>query len=91
LRPYLSETLLAAARQGTSFITCPGPSYGKVAADDDKSAYYHIHKIGLIRKFLTVDATKSIVHAVVTSRLDGLNSLLVGLPAGTIGKLPLLG
>jgi hypothetical protein len=43
--------------------------------------------IGLIRKFLTVDATKSIVHALVTSRLDGLNSLLVGLPAGTIGKL----
>jgi hypothetical protein len=51
-----------------------------------KSAYYQIHKIGLIRKFLTVGATKSIVYALVTSKLDGLNSLLVGCLQAPLGN-----
>ena len=52
-----------------------------------KSAFFHIHKIGLIRKFLTTKAAKTIVHAFITSRLDHLNSLLIGLPAKSVAKL----
>ena len=52
-----------------------------------KSAFYHLHNIGLVRKFLTTEATKTAIQALVTSRLDSLNALLVGLPATTIAKL----
>ena len=52
-----------------------------------KSAFFHLHRIGLIRKFLTTKAAATLIHAFVASRLDGLNSLLVGLPAQTIAKL----
>ena len=52
-----------------------------------RNAFFHIHRIGLIRKFLTHKAAVTITHALVVSRLDYLNSLLVGLPADTIAKL----
>jgi hypothetical protein len=45
-----------------------------------KSSYYHLHNIGLIRKLLTPEATATLVNALVTSKLDGLNALLFGLP-----------
>ena len=34
-----------------------------------------------IRQFLTTDATKSAVQALITSRLDYCNALLAGMPA----------
>ena len=43
-----------------------------------KCAYSQIRSIGKIRKYLTKDAT--IVHPLVTSRLDMCNSLLYGIP-----------
>ena len=52
-----------------------------------KAAYFHLRNIGLVRKYLTTNATKTIVQALVTSRLDGLNALLIGLPSNTIGRL----
>ena len=52
-----------------------------------KICYYHIKRISKIRKFLTQDAAKSLVHAHVTSRLDYCNSLLALLPAYVIEKL----
>lgn len=52
-----------------------------------KSAYFHLYNIGLVRKFLTPDSTKTVVQALVTSRLDCLNALLLGLPANIIAKL----
>ena len=52
-----------------------------------KSCYYHIRRIARIRKYLTEDATKSLVHAYITSRLDYCNSLLSLLPAYVIRKL----
>ena len=52
-----------------------------------RSAWYHLHQISKIRKFLTVDQTKSLVHAYVTSRLDQNNSLLLGLPKKLILRL----
>ena len=45
-----------------------------------KKAYYHLHNIYRIRKYLTVTATKSLIHAFITSRLDYCNGLLYGIP-----------
>jgi hypothetical protein len=50
-------------------------------------AYYHLHNIRRIRKYLTDDATCSIIHAFVTSQIDYCNSLLSGLPANLIKKV----
>ena len=50
-------------------------------------AYMQLHRIGMIRRYLTDDATKSLVHAFVGSRLDYGNSLLFGLPATLLKKL----
>ena len=47
----------------------------------------HVHNIGRIRRYLTEDATKTIVHALVTSRLDYCNALLYGLHASVTNKM----
>ena len=46
-----------------------------------RSCYAQIHSISKIRRYLTIDAAKTIVHAFVLSRLDNLNSLLYDIPA----------
>ena len=51
------------------------------------TCYYHIRRISKVRKFLTVDATRSLVNAYVVSRLDYCNSLLAGLPDYLLKKL----
>ena len=43
-----------------------------------KSAWFHLYMIGKIRSYLSDDQTKSVVHAYVTSKLDGNNALLIG-------------
>ena len=52
-----------------------------------RSTFYQLHRIGRIRRYLDVDSTKRLVHALVLSRLDSCNSLLYGLPQGLISKL----
>ena len=52
-----------------------------------KSSSFHLCNIGLIREYLTNDATEQLVHAFVTSRLDMGNSLLYGLPGLQIKRL----
>jgi hypothetical protein len=42
-----------------------------------KSCYAHLRCIGKIRKFLTRPAAEKLIHAFISSRLDGMNSLLV--------------
>ena len=51
------------------------------------SAFFHLHNISRIRKFLSPVETKSLVHAFVTSRVDYCNSLLYGLPASQLNKV----
>ena len=50
-------------------------------------AFLKLRCIGLIRKYLTVDAAKTIVCSLVFSRLDYCNSILSGSPKCLIQKL----
>ena len=47
-------------------------------------------KIGHIRRYLTNDATKSLVNSLVTSRSDYCNALLSGIPNTALNKLQLV-
>ena len=55
-----------------------------------EACYLHLRHLGQIRKFLTQDATATLVHAFITSKLDNLNSLLHGIPEYLIDRLQLL-
>jgi hypothetical protein len=46
-----------------------------------------LHNILRIRKFLSEDAAKTIIHSLVTSKLDYCNSILYGQPKYAIGRL----
>ena len=52
-----------------------------------KSAFYHIKNISQVRKYLSIESTKTLVHAFVTSRIDNCNALLYGLPSYLIERL----
>ena len=52
-----------------------------------KTAFFHLHNIAKIRRFLTPNTTKTIVHVFVTSKVDYCNSLLYGLPRFLLQKL----
>ena len=52
-----------------------------------KSLYYEIHRINLVRKFLTPEVTRKLMVSLVLSKLDYCNSLLSGLPQYQIQKL----
>ena len=52
-----------------------------------KTAFYHVHNIRKISKYLSQESLKTLVHAFVTSRLDYCNSLFYGLPKHHISKL----
>ena len=45
-----------------------------------KSAFHSIRSISRIRKFLSMESAKTLVHAFVTSKLVNYNTLLFGLP-----------
>ena len=54
-----------------------------------KTAYYHMRKINKIRKYRTDDTTKTLVHSLLTGRLDYCNSLYFGLTSNSFSKLKL--
>ena len=51
------------------------------------ASYFYLHNVRRIRKFLSVEPMKLLVHALVTSRIDYCNSLLYGLPQNTAARL----
>ena len=58
-------------------------------ADVCKSAYYHLNQINKIKKYLTEDSTKTLVHSLVTGRLDYCISLYSGLTSNAVHRLQL--
>ena len=52
-----------------------------------RNAFLKIREISYYRRFLTHSATKTLIHAYVTSRLDYCNGLLYGLPKESINRL----
>jgi len=52
-----------------------------------KACYYQIRNIGHIRQYITLDACKTLAHALITSRLNYSNALLYGLPSTLMTRL----
>ena len=52
-----------------------------------RSCFQHLKLISDIRKYITEDAAKQLVHAFIASRLDNGNYLLYGLTTSTISHL----
>ena len=52
-----------------------------------QNANYRLYNIGRIRKFLSQEATCTIIHAFVTSQIDYCNNLMNGLPDNLIKNL----
>ena len=73
-----------------------GALFDKYATMDEfvnckiKSCMYYIRNINRIRKFLTCDATKTLMQAFVISRLDYANSLLFGINKVLMYRLQLV-
>ena len=51
------------------------------------SASYYLYNLRRIRKYLSKENTKTLVHAFISSRIDYCNSLLYGAPEYQINKL----
>ena len=52
-----------------------------------RSAYFELHRISSIRKFLTIQITNTLICAFVLSKLDYCNSLLANCPQNLLDKL----
>ena len=52
-----------------------------------KSCYYQIRNIGLIRKYINDETWKTLVQALIISRLDNGNALLYNIPLSQTNRL----
>ena len=52
-----------------------------------QTAYFQLRKVAAIRPFLTHAAAETLIHSLITSRLDFCNSLLAGLPSSSLNRL----
>ena len=52
-----------------------------------RTAFYFLHNIRRIRKYLSRECTETLMHAFTSSRLDYCNCLLYGLPNSQINQL----
>lgn len=52
-----------------------------------RNCYAQLRQIGHIRPYLTLNATKSLINSLVTSRMDYCNALLYGVPQQLLNKL----
>ena len=55
-----------------------------------RSAYYHISRIAKIRHSLTISVCKSLIHGLVTSRLDYGNAMLFGIADRLLHRLEMV-
>ena len=54
-----------------------------------QTVYFHIRNVNSIRKILTTETAATIIHALITSRIDNGNSLLTGISERLLCKLQL--
>ena len=54
------------------------------------SCFFHLRRLRAIKQSLTLDATKTLVHAFVSNRLDNCNSLLVGVSSQLLQRLQVI-
>ena len=54
-----------------------------------QTVYFHIRNVNSIRKILTTETSATIIHALITSRIDNGNSLLTGISERLLCKLQL--
>ena len=98
LSKYNPQQSLPPLRFGTDIIK-PSPHARNIGAIFDtimsmllrvnnvcKSTFYHLSTISRIRKYLSTQTTKILIHAFVTSKLDHCNSLLYNVPKNVIKK-----
>ena len=52
-----------------------------------KSGFFHLYNIRRIRKYLSQESARTLVHAFIIGRIDYCNSLLSGLPSIHLLKL----
>ena len=62
-------------------------SFGEHVSKLCKSSHYHLRNISKIRKYLDENSTETLVYALVLSKLDYCNTLLIGLPNYQIDRL----
>ena len=69
------------------FIVSSDMSLDKQVSSICRSAFFELHKISLIRQYLSIQTTNTLVCAFVLSKLDYCNALLAGSPLYLINKL----
>ena len=52
-----------------------------------QKSHFHLHNIGLIRKYLTQDSCETLMHSLISTRLDYCNSVLSNLPTSSLKPL----
>ena len=52
-----------------------------------RSGFFYLHNIRRIRKYLSQESARTLVHALIMARIDYCNSLLFGLPSVHLLKL----
>lgn len=51
-----------------------------------RSSHYHLRNIAITRQYLSDSDAAKLIHALVTSRLDYCNAVMVGLPNSSISR-----
>ena len=68
----------------------PSLSLEAQVASVARSAFYQLRSVAQLRPYLDRDSLASVVHALVTSKLDYCNVLYMGLPLKMVQKLQLV-
>ena len=92
--PYLDCMQVASAQLESSeharnigVIFDPHVRLNRQIASVCKFTFYSIRAISRIKKFLSLATAKTLVHALVTSKVDHCNAVLYGLPKYKIERL----